>query len=494
MKRILSFVLVLALSAAFCGCKGEGSSSAGANNTNTDIRLISEYADTLDTFDDKNIVLTSAVFSDVHISGSWNYENSYKQAIKAIEFTTNASVNKKLDAVCIAGDLVDCTCSPSNVLYGSEGYPATYEEAHAEQSLKEKQNLLRVFEDGLDKSTQLFYCLGNHDSSKGSHAQEFIDVLSGENNENYEWFYGNDLDKEALKIGNRHMIINGYHFLALEFNAGKSDYEWLKKQLDAIVDENPAQTIFFLNHLRPNNMTFASAGQDKEIKELLEAYPQVIVFGGHTHSPIDFDSALMQSEKGFISVDCGSVSYLDDFSVGTGDRAAENTTANDMKAISTGLLLEVDKNGCVRISRYNFTIGEKCGASFVIPPVKQDGTRELLYTKNRQGTADEIKFLSDKATAIGGKFTVSVTFPAAYTNQKILRYEVYFTTGDKKSKTYYISSRYFRYATPADMPTEYSQEFSPNITLTPGESTVNITAFDAWGNRSETLTCILEEK
>ncbi len=81
--------------------------------------------------------------SDIHLNGSWAYEDSYNMAVRAINKSKEFSVNKKLDLVCVAGDLVDATNSKVMVQYGNDKYPGTYDEQYAIQSVKERDNLCR---------------------------------------------------------------------------------------------------------------------------------------------------------------------------------------------------------------------------------------------------------------------------------------------------------------------------------------------------------------
>lgn len=488
-KRVCAIMLCILLVFAV-GCnKNTNQETGGENGANGD-GIISEYADTLEgVFDEENIILTFPVLSDIHLNGSWAYEYSYNNAARAINLSKEFSVNKKLDLVCVAGDLVDCTNSSVMVQYGNDKYPGTYDEQYAIQSVKERDNLLKVLLDTKSNYSQFFYCLGNHDSGNGSKSQVFIDHLSGENNENYDFFYGADLDKEAMLNGNRHINVGGYNFLALEPSCDENGYTWLRNKLDEILTDNPSQTVFLLHHFRPNNMTFASSGQNKELRDVLEDYPQVIVFGGHTHTYLDLDNALMQSENGFISVDTGAVRYVSfDEIVSTTGAVPLNTTKADVEAQSTGLLVEVDKNGNVRIGRYNYVLGAKIGSSWVIPKVKEDGSRELLYTKERDGNDINPVFSEGDASAEFSGNILTVKFPAAYTNQKIYRYDINITdnaTG-KQLKTQYASSFFYKYATPADMPENYTVRIETDGTLS-DDITVKINAVDSWINKSEPI-------
>lgn len=104
---------------------------------------------------------------------------------------------------------------------------------------------------------------------------------------------------------------------------------------------------------------------------------------------------------------------------------------------------------------------------------------------------NEKNFLSSYPDSISGVFddkNIVLTFPAAYSYQKIYNYKIEIIDNEKgeKVKSLYLSSLFYKYPTPADMPREYSID----IELEPpfsNDYTIEITAADSWGNISEPL-------
>ena len=499
-KRLFALLLCVAVMFSLVACGG-GSESVGTNNKGEKIeygsvKLIEEYEDTITgVFDEKNIILTFAALSDTHLAGNeQQYQSSYDRFTNAINSCEKFATTKKLDAICIAGDVGNCTNSPANVIGIKDGQTA--KEAQIEQGEIERENFLRAYLAAADPKTKLFYCLGNHDGFKGTNAQLYIDSFSGKNKQYYNRFYGDDLDKEALVKGNRHVKINGYNFLALEGSAeGKVDangYAWLESKIKSIIAEDPKQTIFLFHHYPPTGLAFATSGQNSGIRKILEKYPQVIIFAGHIHAQIDFDNTIMQSDKGYIAVNCGSVKNINETRLVTtsGDKAI-NVANSDMAEQSQGMVVEVDKSGNVRISRYNFVLGKKIASSFVIPAVKKDGTRSLDYTKDRKKNISDPVFLSGDVSAKKSGDTIKLTFPAAASpTQKIYRYEITVTNTEtnEKSDVKYVSSLFYKYSTPAEMPKEYSVNFAPDITMKKGTYKIEVVAVDSWPLKSKPLT------
>ena len=516
-KSIISLALALIMVLSLAACGGNtasnetsGSSSdasgtqeqSGASSTESESsgsttggKLVSAFGDSIKgVFDEKNIVLTFPMFSDVHISGSYNPDGSYQQFVDAISIAKSFATKKDIDMLCVAGDMIDCTNSDVNVVYNKPGYPATFSEAYAQQSKKEREIFLKALINGLGTSKKFFYCTGNHDSTNGNHVKDFITAYSGTKNENFNWLYGSDLDKEGLYKGNRHIEYKGYHFIALECDTDADGYKWLDKTLADITKKNANQTIFVLHHYRPKNLTNFTKTTPASVSQLttvLEKYPQVILFGGHSHTHLDFENALMQSKKGFINVDCGSVSYIDtSYLISAVNSSAEpiNGSKQDAKPYTLGLLVEVDKSGNVRISRINFKLKAKIGQNWIIPATKKNGSRELLYTSDRAKSA-KIEFTSTSATAKKTAFGIEVEFPAAASNSKVYRYEFTLKNNDTgaTSGACYATSYFYKYATPDAMPHTYKVTVPASITLG-SSNTVNIIATDEWGNKSKPIS------
>ena len=130
-------------------------------------------------FDEGNIVLSFAALSDIHQTGR---ESSYagQQFLTALEILSR----NRMDAFVVAGDLTE-----------------TGAEAEAEQFA----GTYAKFFDGVP----LIYAMGNHDGQDGSGAQMFIDAFDSS-------VFAADVDESAIVTGNRHAVVNGFHFVCVE--------------------------------------------------------------------------------------------------------------------------------------------------------------------------------------------------------------------------------------------------------------------------------------
>lgn len=115
--------------------------------------------------------------------------------------------------------------------------------------------------------------------------------------------------------------IEGYHFITLagEYtlddnfeNAflSNAQYDWLEKTLP--IKAISSKPIFVFLHQPINNTVYGSefwnAGPDKgRLKNILQQYPQVILFSGHSHYELSHPKTIYQD--GFTMVNTGAVNY-----------------------------------------------------------------------------------------------------------------------------------------------------------------------------------------
>ncbi len=322
-----------------------------------------------------------------------------------------------------------------------------------------------------------------------THAYQFVEQNKTADNTAgalYDYFYGDDLDKAALhSLGNRHMVVNGFNFLAVNPEESKNNFEWLDNKLKQLTAKDPTAPVFVIYHFRPT-MAFKGEPVGDEIGAVLENYPQAIMFGGHWHSFISFDNTVMQSEKGYYSIDCGSGRYLyDEYATGTAE--------SEIKNLASALLMEVDNKGNIRITRINAVTGDRVGNNIIIPAVNNDGTRDLLYTSNRENASVSPYFISNVASAELSGDKVNITVPKTISPNTVSRFEVVVTDAKsgRKSNVKQIIAPYYKNNTWNYSPESYTLSIdasSLGLEIIPGGIyTAEIVAVDNWENKSRTI-------
>lgn len=320
----------------------------------------------------------------------------------------------RLDALLINGDLVDSVNSIGNVFknYGTKLEQNVREITHVSDCIHGEA--LGGVGRGIDDSTYFFYSLGNHDESgcgrtgynpekagypsmhsaaifaavfcgwqcrdvsedntefedyirdltalresKQENAKAEFEAKYGVNADNalalFEKYYGRDIaptDDDALLYGNRHTVINGIHFAALETSCCENTVSYFEKICAESVSEDPKKPIFAMTHYRVRNTIFESSDGLESLRPLLEKYPQVVIWSGHTHTPLFLENAIWR--KGFTCIDSSVGAYLSNGSlIGSMSETEHpyNLPTKESHNFGNGCYAEVDSEYNVRINR-----------------------------------------------------------------------------------------------------------------------------------------------
>lgn len=184
----------------------------------------------------------------------------------------------------------------------------------------------------------------------------------------FHQYYGHDLeafdDTEGLFYGNRYMKIGDMHCAAIELSTSATSIAFLEEICKTSVAENPNKPIFVMTHYKVSE-EMPGAVEEKmateEFRSLLKKYPQIIIWGGHSHTYLHSDEAI-DTSNGYVAVDSGVVAYAaqtyltmnalqGNSTVTSNINWAVNAATKDNQTQSTGCYVEVDSNYNVRIKK-----------------------------------------------------------------------------------------------------------------------------------------------
>lgn len=438
-------------------------------------------------FDEKNIVLTFSLMSDIHISGSWYIAQSKKLFINALDYSRQVAKNP-IDAYVFAGDFVDCMNSKPNVLLG-ENWGFDYNEAKAKQSAQEFKSLREVFRNNIPNEAEIIYCLGNHDSSDCNNTERFIKEFSSldeiGDGKNFERMYRTDLDLESMKNGMRHCVCKGYHFLCVDI---VSDFtktgEFLKKNLEEITQNEPDKYVFVVSHFKAPNTNYASNADQCEMSlklgELLKNYSQVIHLTGHTHTTLYNERAIMQKE--YTSLESSCVGYVAPSWAGK----ELNVTGEIKYSASEGLVLEIDQMGNVRITRLDFANCCTIKTPWEISAPVSDNSHLLKYTNQRINDYKAFEFPENAEIILESCDNgTKIVIPKVTADQGgVFRYQVTCYNNFGEAEIFIISSLFCYINEP-----EYKEDCLTAVIPKNTEDIykVSVRAQDFWFNEGESL-------
>ena len=467
-----------------------------------DVRVL----DAVETaFDENNVVFRVGVLSDIHLYGTYETQQpaKFRNAMKTLQAA--AGGKDKLDALLVAGDITQTlSYNDSNVTPASAYTQAT----------NFRNSVLEV----LDDETLLFYCLGNHDTSGEGGTQQtaytniaryMVNVLSGAFNYNngnyteadeeynsidptegstYERFFGSDKDvsEAGLYYGNRHAVYKGYHFISVEptnyasTTFSDETHKWLRKHLELAASAAPDQPIFVLTHEKLYGSTEISYSipTAADINYILNDYPQVFLWTGHWHDPLNRANAIMQT--GYTALEGSTTQYIEIaekyLPLKSGNSWVAN--ANGSQLQGHGQLLELDEYGNVRVTKVDttksfnevhkkFVVSDPMYANslavidepWIISGVGADGAHLYAYDRTRK-ELDLVPYFESSAELTATKVSggIEVSFDAANDDDgRVIKYRIRATersTGIITEET--ISSLFFWYTQKEYMPKSYS--------------------------------------
>lgn len=450
-----------------------------AQNVNVEAQDIELTKHTLRSdvnFDENNIVLTAFNFSDSHIGFGSNDVVMHRALTKVQQMYD-------VDILTCAGDIT--------------------------QDGKEEQVelLTKVIESYYDVTEVPFmYCYGNHDTywSGCMNTQEFYDAFG-------EKYFALDLDKEKAKTGNRHVVVNGYHFFAIQMRSygpnnnliAAGDEAWLRSELDKVTQENPNQYVFVLSHSAPYDTIYGSNdgdnttewGASPQLKNILVNYPQVVSLSGHTHYAPNSDR-FISSTGGFMSVLTPSLSDFAYDNLGSQEMVDGSLGAAfpDSRTYSFGEFIEIDNAGNLRILRFDFKNDDYVREPVIVKAPQNDLSHLTEFDndyRKENNNAPTYKEGATITTFYKSETEVQVNYPRFDDDSLIEYYNIKISDLDGNVK-YNINtlSPFYKYPNLNKIPETLSFVFKDFKDLS--SYIVTIVAVDEWKAISEPLEVRIE--
>ena len=453
MKKMVSLLLAAAL----------GMTSAGAVSAAKPEAPAAETAQA-SQFDESDVVLTFGAISDVHVTADENSTANalYRQALRALKRFAGGS----LDAVTISGDICELEYSPSIT---SEFIRMNDEET---------------------PDMPYFFVAGNHDAN--SDHPEWLPAFFGD----LARYTADDLPSAQPLEGNRHAVINGYHFIGVNMmdyytsqgaKFTQENLDWLAAELASARAAAPGRHIFVYMHPQIANTTWCSDNMyaSFDVASVLKDYPEAVVFTGHYHTP-NFNNTCVY-QKDFTAVNSGNVAFM---CIEGGYIDMDGLKVAESYSTSDGMLAQVDGNGNLRLTRIDFNTGRMIKDYMIIPaPDMENKTHLLPYNPEHIALTNEAPaFPSGAGISVKPDASaLTVTFTAANDDEMVQYYRFEVRTIPSgitsNSKAY---SDFWLYDRVSDFPKEYTKK----IPVMFGGDTnyeIKITAVDSYGKESEPL-------
>jgi len=435
------------------------------------------------TFDPSRIVLSLANVSDCHVNGSGTDSGlKFKSALTQLQKLAKTDDTDGIDAVLVAGDLIDNAYTDAKYYSQCDDFKTVYES---------------VFD---PESVPMIYTPGNHDvykqwtSSTISESQNISTRLGSK-------YFTADLDMEAKRtLECRHCRVGNLNILCIVPNGrGPVSYpseaiSWLDGKLKEITSETPDRYVYVLTHPMIYDTVYGSLlGPDwlfgqctdywytKALTEVLVKYPQAVVFGGHLHFPINDPRSIWQGD--FTVFGCGSVRYMA-IEDGKYESMSSTTVMRDANEVSSGLLTQIDASGNIRITKMFFSQETTFGQPWEICYPQTDGSHLAKYNHSTLKAANEapvMSFLDIKKGTSG----VTVNFNSGKDDEFVHHYVIIMKKDGTAIETKRVLADFYKHPEPSGMKESWSLGFG---VTEKGSYEVTVQAFDSWDAESNILS------
>ena len=468
--------------------------------------MAEKTADTRDktkapAFDAENIILTFGVMADAHIMAKASADSMQDLAASLGVSTDDTAVSTDVQLLATtvfhtdenmqkglkfleeqAGGALDCVA-----ISGDLTNTGTAEDA---------RKFYNIYRAGLSHpEIPLIFCTGNHDlyaenGNQGEHLLETFDAAA----------FSADITGFGPQ-NSRHSVVNGIHFIqvnALQYELGapvftQEAHAFLRDELAKAAQDGGDKPIFVLMHTSiPGTVSGSNCmspdfptliWSTDELRDCLAAYPQVVMVSGHTHYTQNSDRTIYQDD--FTTINVGPMHYMNaDFGFYNRGKG-KSVLLEEFEKHSQAMLMDIDKNGTLRIRRYDVGLLQQQGETwYVKAPGYEDSLADFRSDRaQKPGPVFTVKDL----TALTEQGTVTLSFTKATGNGSQVYY--YYVSVKDSAGQLVLARKYdtdFRIA-----PQEKDMRADWKITLDdlkPGSYEITVTACNVWNRMGDSQT------
>lgn len=430
-------------------------------------------------FNANDIVLSLGVVSDVHVKPQWTADK-WKSALQQLKAKALENDPDGLAGVLVAGDLID---NPNNT----------------QLSLFKS-----TLESELDvKKTPLVYTVGNHDVPSYAWAATMPSDVTYMRNMFGDDYYLYDKDQDMrTRYEARHCVVGDCHIFSVSPNGDQpivydpAVVSWLDSQLAAVTSAEPDKYVILITHPMIKNTVYGSRlGEEGGIwssslshywatdalTPVLKKYPQVIVFGGHLHFPLNDPRSVWQGD--FTVFGCGSVRYMA-IENGKYEDMSSATVMKDCNDFSQGNLLQFDSNGNMRVLRMDFWNKDVIGEPVVSSYPTSDKSHLTKYNHTTRSLANAAPVLSTLDVDVTDG-VATAKWAAGTDDEFVHHYVLTLRKGGTVVTTKKILADFYKSAKTSGMKKEWTRSLG---NVTDGTYELTLEAYDSWDAAAKPLT------
>lgn len=179
----------------------------------------------------------------------------------------------------------------------------------------EYQQLEKIMATAQYNLPDMYYIMGNHDYALNRYDPEGQQELFLEYTGMPDLYYSFESQGYTFICLSSEGYPKGVELSTVDAYISDEQLTWLQEQLATAAEEKPDQQIFVFLHQPLQNTVSLSENssiiQNDELREILDSYPQVVYFSGHTHCPMDVEQAVYDGQgEGASMVHAGCTSHI----------------------------------------------------------------------------------------------------------------------------------------------------------------------------------------
>lgn len=282
--------------------------------------------------------------------------------------------------------------------------------------------------------------------------------------------------------------IKGYPFIKLGMKGDRGydgysdeDRAFLEESLERAARNYPDRPIFVFTHVPAYGTVYGSCPGEggwgtQLLTDILEKYPQVVIFSGHSHFPLGDPRSIAQGD--FTSINLGSTTY----SELEPDVVDEGIHPDRYAYVTEGVIVTADRASNLTVERWDTYNDEEILPRWTIA-APHDGT-QFTYADHDGGKAP---WFDADATITVSDITengCTVTFPQAQDDEVVHHYVV--EVVDANGKVVNSNRRFSGFYLNSHQPQSISVDFSG--VPSGSELTARVRGIDSYDNASEPLT------
>lgn len=272
-----------------------------------------------------------------------------------------------------------------------------------------------------------FYSFASAVKSVIKDETQFLAIVA-KSHDSYQGKTSRDIITEMTGVpADWHYIINGYHFIGVSTspnegeNYSREQIEWLDGEISKAVAEDPEKPVFVTHHEHVSDTVYGSAEGEWGINvfsEVLEKYPQVVHFSGHSHYPLNDPRSITQDS--FTCIGTGAIKYME-FTV---DGESRIHPDNYNKA-GQFWLVEVDKDSNIRLRGYS-TVSRALLCEYILKNPAKEENKTYSSDSLESSTAPAFSQNAEiGVTKVGNKATVKIPAAKSTDGKIVFLYRVY---------------------------------------------------------------------